>query len=145
RDVMTFEGQAPMELEMAIDEPHDLVYKYQVAAQAAGPDFIISFEPMTAAIVDDVLQGKPVSFISCCFHNTVAQVIADICGRLRFKEGIKLVALSGGVFQNLYLLTRSVDLLRSKGFTVLTHEQVPTNDGGISLGQAVIARRAYKI
>ena len=145
RDVMTFEGQAPMELEMAIDEPHDLVYTYQVAAQAAGPDFIISFEPMIAAIVDDVLQGKPVSFISCCFHNTIAQVIADICGRISQQEGIKLVALSGGVFQNLYLLTRSVDLLRSKGFTVLTHEQVPTNDGGISLGQAVIARRAYKI
>ena len=125
--------------------PTTLSIQYQVAAQAAGPDFIISFEPMIAAIVDDVLQGKTVSFISCCFHNTVAQVIADICGRISQQEGIKLVALSGGVFQNLYLLTRSVDLLRSKGFTVLTHEQVPTNDGGISLGQAVIARRAYKI
>jgi hydrogenase maturation protein HypF len=145
RDVMTFEGQAPMELEMAIDEPHDLVYQYQVATQAAGPDFIISFEPMIAAIVEDVLQGRTASYISCCFHNTIAQVIADICGRISQQEGIKLVALSGGVFQNLYLLTRSVDLLRSKGFTVLTHEQVPTNDGGISLGQAVIARRAYKI
>ena len=54
------------------------------------------------------------------------------------------MALSGGVFQNLYLLTRAVDLLQKKAFRVLTHEQVPANDGGIALGQAVIARRACR-
>ena len=144
RDVMSFEGQAPMELEMAIDAPHDLLYGYQVAAQTSGTDFIISFEPMITELVDDICSSKAASFISCRFHNTIAQVIADICGRLRQQEGINLVALSGGVFQNMYLLTRAVDLLRSKGFTVMTHEQVPTNDSGISLGQAVIARRACK-
>ena len=67
--------------------PTTLFIKYQVAAQAAGPDFIISFEPMIAAIVDDVLQGKTASYISCCFHNTVAQVIADICGRITSAGG----------------------------------------------------------
>jgi hydrogenase maturation protein HypF len=145
RDVMSFEGQAPMELEMAIDEPHELLYPYQVAAQDAGTDFIISFEAMITGIVDDISRSKTASFISCCFHNTIAQVIADICERISQREGIKLVALSGGVFQNLYLLTRTVDLLRQRQFRVLTHEQVPTNDGGIALGQAVIARRACKL
>ena len=144
RDVMSFEGQAPMELEMAIDEPHDLTYPYQVAAQDIGTDFIISFEPMIMGIVADICRSKTVSFISCCFHNTIAQVIADICGRISQREGINLVALSGGVFQNLYLLTRTVDLLRQRRFRVLTHEQVPTNDGGIALGQVVIARRACR-
>ena len=82
RDVMTFEGQAPMELEMAIDEPHDFSYRYRIREQDAGPDFIISFEPMIEAIVEDVLQGKTVSFISCRFHNTIAQVIVDMCEQL---------------------------------------------------------------
>jgi len=144
RDVMSFEGQAPIELEMAIDEPHDLSYPYQVAAQDIGADFIISFEPMIREIVADIGINKTAAFISGRFHNTIAQVIADICGRISQREGIKLVALSGGVFQNLYLLTRTVDLLRQKQFRVLTHEQVPTNDGGIALGQAVIARRACR-
>jgi hydrogenase maturation protein HypF len=65
-----------------------------------------------------------------------------MCEQIRNQDGIDVVALSGGVFQNLYLLTCTVKALEQKGFTVLTHEHVPTNDGGIALGQAVVARRA---
>jgi hydrogenase maturation protein HypF len=66
-------------------------------------------------------------------------MIADCCGLLRERTGLGTVALSGGVFQNLLLLHNVVGLLESGGFTVLTHSRVPCNDGGVSLGQAVVA------
>ncbi len=142
RDIMTFEGQAPMELEMAIDEQHDALYHYEIINNAESTDYTISFEQVIREIVEDIKRKEPASSISCRFHNTVAAVIVDMCKQLRSETKLNLVALSGGVFQNLYLLTRTVDHLKKNGFSVLTHEHVPTNDGGISLGQAVIARRA---
>ena len=68
-------------------------------------------------------------------------MIADVCGELRRETGIGVAALSGGVFQNLFLLERACRLLESQGFRVLVHHQVPANDGGIALGQAAIANR----
>jgi hydrogenase maturation protein HypF len=69
----------------------------------------------------------------------VAAMIAEACGLLRERSGLATVALSGGVFQNLLLLGTVADLLEARGFRVLTHSRVPPNDGGISLGQAVVA------
>jgi hydrogenase maturation protein HypF len=69
----------------------------------------------------------------------VAEVIAGVCGRLRERSGLATVALSGGVFQNRLLHRQAATLLTAAGFTVLTHHRVPANDGGISLGQAVVA------
>jgi hydrogenase maturation protein HypF len=66
-------------------------------------------------------------------------MIGEACGLLRDRSGLGTVALSGGVFQNLLLLGTVVDLLEGRGFRVLTHSRVPPNDGGISLGQAVVA------
>jgi hydrogenase maturation protein HypF len=97
---------------------------------------------MVREIVDDIGNNVGPGIISSRFHNTIVCVIADMCERIRARDGLDIVALSGGVFQNLYLLTRTVAALQRKGFRVLTHEQVPTNDGGIALGQAVVARRA---
>jgi hydrogenase maturation protein HypF len=79
------------------------------------------------------------SVVAGRFHNAVADVVLTACLGFREEHGIGVVALSGGVFQNLLLTTRVVDLLVDKGFEVLTHHRVPTNDGGISLGQAVVA------
>jgi hydrogenase maturation protein HypF len=73
------------------------------------------------------------------FHNGIADVIADCCLLLRERAGLSTVALSGGVFQNLLLLDATTSRLESRGFGVLVHSRVPCNDGGISLGQAVVA------
>ncbi len=77
--------------------------------------------------------------IAARFHNGVVDAIVEGCVTLRETTGLDTVALSGGVFQNLLLLDRTVDGLCGKGFRVLTHSRVPTNDGGISLGQAAVA------
>ena len=73
------------------------------------------------------------------FHRTMATLIVDMCHRIRGDTGLETVALSGGCFQNRLLFGQTVAGLRESGFRVLVHHQVPTNDGGLSLGQAVIA------
>jgi hydrogenase maturation protein HypF len=94
---------------------------------------------MMAAIVEDLVQGTPQSRISNRFHATVADMVVSLCQSVRKRTGIEQVALSGGVFQNRLLLKQVVPLLEAARFMVLTHKQVPCNDGGISLGQAIIA------
>ncbi|HET9143523.1 MAG TPA: carbamoyltransferase HypF, partial [Actinophytocola sp.] len=94
---------------------------------------------LVRAAAEDLLAGAAPAVIAARFHNGVAELIAQVCSALRESTAVNTVALSGGVFQNLLLLTRTVDLLADNGFRVLTHHRVPTNDGGVSLGQAVIA------
>ena len=77
--------------------------------------------------------------ISTRFHNGLAEVMLRVCSRTRREHGLEAVALSGGVWQNMLLLERTVKKLRGAGFVVYLHRQVPANDGGLSLGQAVIA------
>ena len=77
--------------------------------------------------------------IAAKFHNTLVSVITKVCLRLRKTEGLNRICLSGGTFQNMYLLQRVVLWLRQRGFQVFVNSKVPPNDGGISLGQAVIA------
>jgi hydrogenase maturation protein HypF len=89
--------------------------------------------------VADLTAGVPRQVIAGRFHHGVARIIEDGCLLLRERHGLRTVALSGGVFQNTLLLTAAVRRLEDRGFTVLTHSRVPCNDGGISLGQAVIA------
>ncbi len=142
RYIMSFEGQAPMELEMAITDAGDDYYPYQIIPPTDKTLCLVCFEPTIKAIVNDKVHNCNPGVISCRFHNSIAHVIADVCEQIRQEERVDLVALSGGVFQNLYLLTRTVELLQRSAFKVLTHGQVPPNDGGIALGQAVAARRA---
>jgi len=91
------------------------------------------------AAADDLLAGTPPAVISARFHAGVAALIEDGCVLLRERHGLSAVALSGGVFQNLLLLDQVVSRLAERGFRVLVHSRVPCNDGGISLGQAVVA------
>ena len=81
----------------------------------------------------------PPPTIAARFRNGVARAILDGCRVVRARAGLATAALSGGVFQNRLLLERAIDLLEADGFAVLRHRQVPCNDGGISLGQAVVA------
>ncbi len=136
RDEVNFEAQAAIELEMAALPSVEVHYPFELGAA----DLLeIDLRSAIQAIVQDVLAGKSTGWIAAAFHNTVAAIVIEVCRRLRAAEGIRSVCLSGGTFQNLYLLQRATTGLRSDGFEVFLHAQVPPNDGGIALGQAVIA------
>ncbi len=141
RGKIDYEGQAAVELEMAAYDDCDKVgnkgYPYSII-ESDGVN-IIQLKELLSAIVKDLYQSMAKATISARFHNTVARMIVDMCQLIAKETGINQVALSGGVFQNRLLLRKAIPLLESAGFSVLTHKQVPCNDGGISLGQAVIA------
>src|ERR1051325_2123450 len=132
RHEVTFEGQAAMELE-AIASPHEQPYPYEISATEP---MQLDFRPMLAAIARDPGDRARVAG---AFHETLAAAIEDVCLRIRADEALTRVCLSGGTFQNWLLLGKVVTRLRNRGFTVILHEQVPPNDGGISLGQAAVA------
>jgi hydrogenase maturation protein HypF len=98
---------------------------------------------MFAEILRDLKQGVSKSTIAAKFHNTLIKIGVTACRRIRSQGGPKKVTLSGGVFQNRFLLERMKAGLENSGFDVLIHRQVPCNDGGLSLGQAVIAHFAF--
>ena len=94
--------------------------------------------------VDDIDSRVPVDEISLKFHNFVVDSLSQTAHIISKNEGLKTVALSGGCFQNVYLLESLAEKLRSSGFEVLTHSLIPPNDGGISLGQVVIGNNLVK-
>jgi hydrogenase maturation protein HypF len=144
RDTINYEGQAAVELEQRADPAERGAYRASVGPGAAGPGgeagpLRIRGADLVRAAAEDLLAGAAPPVIAARFHRGVAAAIAEVCAALRERSGLGTVALSGGVFQNLLLLGQVVDLLEESGFRVLTHARVPPNDGGISLGQAVVA------
>jgi hydrogenase maturation protein HypF len=139
RGVIEYEAQAAIELEMAADEAPDEKGVYPFSFEKQGDMSIIRVSELLKAIIKDILNNTPQSIVAVRFHNTVARMILETCKIIAKESGIKRAALSGGVFQNRLLLRKVVPLLESAGFEVYTHRQVPCNDGGISLGQVVIA------
>ncbi len=99
---------------------------------------------MIEAIVEDLKCGIARSVVAGKFQRTVAEFTLDMCRKIRAIHGLNRVVLSGGVFQNIFLLQVLWEKLRQEGLEVFIHHQVPTNDGGISLGQAVIANERVK-
>jgi hydrogenase maturation protein HypF len=136
RDAINYEGQAAIELEQLADPAERGAYRAAIDTQET---FHVRGADLVRAAADDLAAGVPPAVIAARFHNGVAAVVAAACLRIRERHGLTTVALSGGVFQNMLLLNQVVTRLESRGFTVLTHSRVPCNDGGISLGQAVIA------
>jgi len=137
REVATYEAQAAIELEMIANAHTSEIYGYKIEKEN-GVD-IIDVRKMFREIVFDLQRGVPREIISAKFHNTVADFIVETCERIRTQNNIDEVVLSGGVFQNRYLITKVLTQLRARKFTPYFHRRVPTNDGGVSLGQAVIA------
>jgi len=141
RGEIDYEGQAAVELEMAayegIGKAGDKGYPYSII-ESDGVN-TVRLKELFSAIVEDLYQGVSKATVSARFHDTIAHMIFDICRLIARNTSINQVALSGGVFQNRLLIRKVVPLLESAGFSVLVHKQVPCNDGGISLGQAVIA------
>jgi len=135
---VSYEGQAAVELEMA------------AAAGSKGPFFPFAFNkkkdvyhisvaPIIRAVVDALHQGEAAGDISLRFHRTLIRLFTDLCSVLRKDTGCNRVVLSGGVFQNALLLSGIRRALEKSRFDVYSHAKVPTNDGGISFGQAAVA------
>ncbi|MCK4403369.1 MAG: carbamoyltransferase HypF, partial [Dehalococcoidia bacterium] len=143
RGKIDYEGQAAVELEMAACKENaddNESYPYNITKDRGMR--IIKLRELLQAIVEDLKQGSSKARISIRFHNTIAQMTNEMCQLIANETGINQVALSGGVFQNRLLLNKTASLLGKSDFQVFTHKQVPSNDGGISLGQAVIANFA---
>ena len=137
RDEAHYEGQAAIELEMIAD--HGMKEEYPFHIHKDEMPMAIDPLEMIRGIVCDLTDGMPSSKISGKFHKTIARLIVETCETIRSKEKLNRVVLSGGVFQNNFLLSLVTEGLKRSGFDVYTHHLVPPNDGGVSLGQAVIA------
>ena len=135
RDSVNYEGQAAVELEQRADRTHHGSYPVRLTD---GEPFRVLAADLVRAVTDDLVAGVDVALIAARFHAGLTGVVVAGCSRARELTGVDTVALSGGVFQNVLLLERTVDALEDTGFRVLVHSRVPTNDGGISLGQVAI-------
>jgi hydrogenase maturation protein HypF len=137
RDAINYEGQAAVELEQLAD-PTSSLDGYPAGIEE-GDQLRVVGADLIRAVAEDVRRGVAAATVAGRFHSGVADAIARTCAILRSRTGLGVVALSGGVFQNLLLLDRTVSRLEAGGFRVLVHGRVPPNDGGISLGQAAVA------
>jgi hydrogenase maturation protein HypF len=133
----TYEGQAAMELEMVLEGGTEDFYP--LLFHNENGCLTISPEPLIREICSDIKAAKSIGYISTTFHNSIVGMIIETCSKLRDAFSINRVALSGGCFQNTYLLSRSIEQLIGEGFEVFCHQKVPPNDGGLALGQALIA------
>jgi hydrogenase maturation protein HypF len=135
RTRVTYEAQAAIELEsVSSAESHDgVTYPFTVENEH------IRLGSLLATLVSDTQRGVPAGVIGQRFHHTLADIVSTVCEQLREKQGLSTVALGGGCWQNRLLLSVTLSRLRERGFSVYVPQQVPANDGGISLGQAVVA------
>lgn len=136
RQTVAFEGQAAMELEMMSDESTLERYDF---SWSHGDTRLIALAPIIKGVVEDLQGGLPAFVIGRKFHNTLIEGCADVSVSIGRATGIRKVVLSGGCFQNRILLEGLIDALRQRGLEAFSHRLVPSNDGGLSLGQAVIA------
>jgi hydrogenase maturation protein HypF len=130
-----FEGEAAMALEF-VAESVDAVEPYAVGLQPGDP-LVVDWEPLVRAVIDEVRAGVPVSVISARFHETLAALAEDVAIRL----GAARAVLTGGCFQNARLARRAVERLEHRGLRAYVPRAFPPNDGGISLGQVLVASR----
>ena len=134
----SYEGESAMLLEAAAATEHNgETYCFEIQSEAE--PWIIDMRKIVLQIAHAMAAGQTPQRISRCFHNSIARMIEVVCSKLRERNGLDTVCLSGGTFQNFTLLASAVELLRRSGFRVVLHSKVPPNDGGLSLGQAVIA------
>ncbi len=133
RQKVNYEGQAAVEFEARADEAEAGAYVFAVN-QAQ-----VEVRSAIESLIGDVRAGVPLSRISARFHNGLAQGVREMIGIIRRETGLRVVVLSGGVWQNITLLRRTLSLLQADGLSVYVHCNVPANDGGLSLGQAAVA------
>jgi len=131
--VVSYEGQAAVELEQRVDRGEAGRYPARVAGG------VLHGVDLVRAAADDVRAGVPAAVVAARFHTGLAAALVELVDAARADCGLSTVALSGGVLQNVRLQHLLADGLAARGFEVLVHSRVPPNDGGISLGQAAVA------
>lgn len=141
-DCNTFEGEAAMALESLTRDGIDDQYVVELKQESGYT--VIDVSATINGIVRDMSGNITRDVISTKFHNTIASIIRTMVLRVRESHGIGSVALSGGTFQNLYLLKRTMSMLSQDGMKVYTNEKVPCNDACISLGQAYLVRQRLR-
>ncbi|HEY5311723.1 MAG TPA: carbamoyltransferase HypF, partial [Pirellulales bacterium] len=166
---VSYEGQAAVELEwLASDAPAGEPYPYEIGSPDARippsplvgegpgvrgwgtldspshPPLVIDTRPLVRALAADCQRGTPREAIARSLHETLADIICEVCTRLRTATGLNLIALSGGVFLNAVLTGRARERLEQRDFRVCTHARVPPGDGGLSFGQLAIAAYAWQ-
>jgi hydrogenase maturation protein HypF len=129
---INYEAQAAIEFESVLDKSELGAYQFDIQEET------VDFRPVISSLLADIQSGVPTPILSARFHNGVADMVRNICGRIRHETGLNEIAMSGGVWQNMMLLEHTMRGLHEDGFIVYTHRQIPANDGGISLGQAMI-------
>lgn len=144
RQETQYDAQTAIELEMAADGVEaSQSYAFDIAAD--GGHRIIRLRRLFEGLLGDIRSGISVPEIAARFHNTIVDIIVRVCEIIRGNTGLDSVALSGGCFMNRRLLTRSIERLKQAGFRVYAHQEIPTNDGGISLGQVAVAAHYVKL
>ncbi|MGQ0764658.1 MAG: carbamoyltransferase HypF [Gemmatimonadota bacterium] len=142
RHVARHEGQAASELEQCADAAERGAYPVSVHDEAGM--WIVDTRPLIGDVVSDVLAGRACGTVSMRFHNWVAEAVLTMVERISDETGLRLIALTGGVFQNALLEALTSEKLAARGFGILRHRTVPCNDGGLALGQAVVAASRMK-
>lgn len=135
RQSITFEGQAAMVLEALADPEATGTYTFGHRTDDKDQPCMFDPAPLLAQIVADLKLGVGTAIISMRFHRALADLIHQAALTLRAQTGLSRVGLTGGVFQNALLVNLTRDLLNADGFRVITHQQIPANDGGLSYGQ----------
>ena len=138
RQTIRYEAQAAIELMQSFESidvrPFSFEIEYKMEKR------VILIQPIIRSLVRSIQNNESFSKISSRFHKTLVQIFLEIANEARNETGINQIVLSGGVFQNMVLFEHTILTLEKANFRVYTHSQVPTNDGGISLGQAMIGR-----
>ncbi|MGZ4146913.1 MAG: Kae1-like domain-containing protein, partial [Actinomycetota bacterium] len=132
----TYEGQPAMLLEQASVAS---TRSYPVEVSLEDGRLVLDTRPIVAAVIYDLLADVSVGEVGGRFHRTIALGIAELVDRVREGTGLRRVCLGGGVFQNDLLLTQTVDALETRGLEVFVPREVPVGDGGIALGQVLVA------
>ncbi len=137
--VANYEGQAAIELEACADPNENACYEIPLLENGE-----LDASVMFPKLVDDFRKGITIPALSAKFHNSIVTLLSNVCQSMRKSTGCSVVALSGGVWQNVLLLQKTLKNLRDHHFQVLCHHQIPCNDGGLSLGQAMIAFKSQQ-
>ena len=137
RHTINYEAQAAIELEQITEPSITDAYTFEISED------IINLNGIISNILIDINHAIHTAIIATKFHNAIANLILVLCKQIENENNLHHVALSGGVWQNQYLLRKTYQILTEEGFSVLIHHNIPPNDGGISLGQAVIANKHF--
>jgi len=136
--VPSFQAEGPMRLESIVTDDCTESYSFSCGET-------ICFDDTIRGIISDIQHCLDMSLIATKFHNTIILAIFDSVNAIRLKYGINKVVLSGGVFQNKYLLEGVTEIIKKYNFEVYSHATVPTNDGGIALGQLAVASKRREL